>query len=239
MVGDPALPRTSVSWQQATRLIRDVYPPIQLFEDIADPADWELIAQGEARTNPRVRDELGSIHLVPPTRRVSGPGASRVMAPFVHVSPERPTRFSSGEYGAYYCGDRFEVALAETIHHFERAMAATEEAPLIADYRELVGTVALEAHDLRLMPTSAYLNPDDWSESQLLGQRLRAAGSEGIVYPSVRYPRGEALAVFWPNRVGIPKPLRHLAYRWNGRRCDAYLVYGHERWVLLEEQPHS
>ena len=38
-----------------------MYPPIDLFEDIADPADWELIAAAEAKTNPRVREEIGAI----------------------------------------------------------------------------------------------------------------------------------------------------------------------------------
>lgn len=52
----------------------------------ADPADRELIASGEAKTNPRVRDQIGQIALVPKERRVSGPGASWVMAPFTHVS---------------------------------------------------------------------------------------------------------------------------------------------------------
>ena len=55
-----------------------------MFEDIADPADWELIAAAEAKTNPRVRDEIGAIHLVPPERRVAGPGANWAMAPFCH-----------------------------------------------------------------------------------------------------------------------------------------------------------
>ena len=65
-----------VAWPRAHRIIRSLYPPIGLFEDIADPADWELLAHGEAKTNPRVRDQIGQIALVPPERRVSGPGAS-------------------------------------------------------------------------------------------------------------------------------------------------------------------
>ena len=98
--------------------IRSIYPPVDLFEDIADPADWELIAAAEAKSNPRARDAIGAIHLVPPERRVSGAGASRVMAPFCHVSPHRTSRFADGSYGVYYAGDRLEVALAETMFHF-------------------------------------------------------------------------------------------------------------------------
>jgi hypothetical protein len=212
-----------------------LYPPIDLFEDIADPADWELIGSAEAKTNPRVRNEAGQIALVPPTRRVSGRGASWVMAPFTHVSRDRPTRFSAGDYGVYYCGDSFEVALAETIHHFERAMRATREPKVIADYRELVGGVKLRAHDIRnAQPFQACLDPDDYAAGQALGRRLRdQENSDGILYPSVRAPAGQALAVFWPDRVSIPTQARHLAYRWDGQRCDAYFVYGQERWHSL------
>jgi RES domain-containing protein len=224
--------RSRVHWRKATRIIRSLYPPIDLFEDIADPADWELIASGEAKTNPRVRDQVGQIALVPPARRVSGPGASWVMAPFTHVSRARATRFSAGDYGIYYCGDSFQVALAETIYHFERSMRATREPKVVADYRELVGSVKLRAHDLRgARAFAACLDPEDYAASQALGRRLRdQERSDGIVYPSVRAPGGVALAVFWPDCVSIPTQARHLAYRWDGQRCDAYFVYGEERW---------
>ena len=42
---------------------------------------------------------------------------------------DRPSRFSHDSYGAYYAGNRFEVALAETVYHFERSMSATDEEP--------------------------------------------------------------------------------------------------------------
>ena len=45
-----------VRWPRTFRLVRSIYPPIDLFEDIADPADWELIAAAEAKSDPRVRE---------------------------------------------------------------------------------------------------------------------------------------------------------------------------------------
>lgn len=41
-----------------------------MFEDIADPADWEIVAAIEARTNPRVGQDVGDISLVPVERRI-------------------------------------------------------------------------------------------------------------------------------------------------------------------------
>ncbi|HXZ02623.1 MAG TPA: hypothetical protein VEI03_21705 [Stellaceae bacterium] len=85
-------PVTDVSWQKSHRLIRSIYPPVDLFEDIAPPRDWELTASAEAKTNPRLRDEIGDLTLVPAERRVSGPSASWAMAPFTHASRDRLSR---------------------------------------------------------------------------------------------------------------------------------------------------
>ena len=224
-----------VRWPRTFRLVRSIYPPVDLFEDIADPADWELIAAAEAKTDPRVRDEVGAIHLVPPERRVSGPGASWAMAPFCHVSHDRPSRFSDGTYGVYYAGDRFEVALAETLFHFQRFMSATAEEPSTADYRELVGHLDSDLHDLRGPPAfDAELDAVDYAAARSLARVLRDGhASNGIVYPSVRHPAGEAVAAFWPDVVGIPVPGRRLCYRWDGRRVDAWLIYGNDHWRSL------
>ncbi len=224
-----------VRWPRTFRLIRAIYPPVDLFEDIAEPADWELIAAAEAKTDPRVRDEVGAIHLVPPDRRVSGPGASWAMAPFCHISQDRPSRFSDGTYGVYYAGDRFEVALAETIFHFQRFMSATAEEPSTATYRELVGRLDADLHDLRGPPAfDAELDANDYAAAQSLARLLRDRhASNGIVYPSVRHPAGEAVAAFWPDVVGIPVQGRRLCYRWDGHRVDAWLTYGGDHWHSL------
>ncbi len=72
-------------WTPGYRIIRTIYPPVDLFEDIADPADWELLVSAEAKMNPRIRDLVGNLALVPVSRRISGPGASIVMGAFTHV----------------------------------------------------------------------------------------------------------------------------------------------------------
>lgn len=227
--------RSRVLWPRTFRLVRAIYPPVALFEEIADPDDWELIAAAEAKTDPRMRDAIGAIHLVPPRRRVAGPGASWAMAPFCHVSRDRPSRFSDGRYGVYYAGDRFEVALAETVFHFERFMAATGEEPATTSFRELIGGIDADLHDLRDAAAFApVLDPGDYAAAQSLARELRSDhASNGVVYPSVRYPGGQAVAVFWPDVAGIPVAGRHLCYRWNGHRADAWLVYGEEQWRPL------
>ena len=127
----------------------------------------------------------------------------------------------------YHAGDRFDVALAETLFHFQRFMSATAEEPSTADYRELVGPIDADLHDLRDPAAfAAELDADDCAAAQSLarGRRNRHA-SNGVVYPSVR----EAVAAFWPDVVGIPVEGRRPRYRWDGRRVDAWLVYGDDR----------
>ncbi|MXY90694.1 MAG: RES family NAD+ phosphorylase [Gammaproteobacteria bacterium] len=191
-----------------------------------------MLGEAEAKTASRVRDGAGSAKLIPDDRRVSGPGADLAMAPFCHFSPERPSRFSDGSFGVCYAGDRFEVALAETVFHFERFMKATAEEPALMSYRELILQVDAQLHDLRDNPEiQSTLDPDDYAVAQTLARELRQNhASEGIVYPSVRYPEGEAVAAFWPDVLGIPAQGRHLCYRWNGSRVDAWLLYGEDGW---------
>src|SRR3546814_12996721 len=95
----PGAPLSPVDWPSAVRLIESKYPPIDLFEDLAEPEDWELLAAAEAKTNPRIAETIGNLDLVPVERRVAGPGASYVMAPFTHCSPDRPGRFHDGHFG--------------------------------------------------------------------------------------------------------------------------------------------
>ncbi len=226
MTGSAGPAIAEIAWRGAVRIIRSVFPPIDLFEDIADPADWPLILSAEQKTNPRLMESVGNLDLVPPERRVAGLGASYLMAPFTHVSPDRPSRFSDGTFGVLYVGNVFEVALFETVHHHGRFMAATGQAAgWTSQFREIVLDVTASLHDLRAdsgEEAREALLPDDYEAGQALGARLREAGSEGIVYPSVRCAGGECAGLFHPDLAANPVQGRHLDYHWDGLRVDLY-----------------
>ncbi len=228
----------AVGWESYTRLINSAFPPIDLFEDIANPADWELLARAEGRTNPRLAESIGQLDLVPPERRVAGPGASYVMAPFVHCSPDRAGRFHDGYFGAFYAASDFATAVAETVHHVAQFLAATEEdAGWIATMRELTGQVEKPLLDLRQGDHAALLDPDSYLAAQNFARAQRAAGADGIVYPSVRHNGGECLAAFWPDVIGIPQQASHWRYHWDGARVDIIreiALTGQGRIYLLE-----
>lgn len=228
MIAPEIVPVTPVAWTGARRIIRSLFPPIDLFEDIADPADWPLLLSAEQKTNPRLMETIGTLDLVPPNRRVGGPGASFLMAPFTHVSPDRQSRFSDGRFGVLYAAHGFETALAETIHHHQRFMRRTREpAGWTSQFREIVLDVRLQAHDLRGDDRfAALLDPESHQASQALARTLRDAGSQGVAYPSVRLAGGECVGLFYPDLAARPVQGRHLDYHWNGDRVDFYRDLG-------------
>jgi hypothetical protein len=230
----PGLDQVNVQWPKAWRLISSRFPPIQLFERVSsDPETWETLAILEQATNPRFRDEIGDISLVPPARRVAGPGASYVMAPFTHVNP-RGSRFSNGEFGVYYAAQELETAIRETVYHFEMFARDSHDPPRREDMRVLLGRISHRFDNLAsLASRKAILDPHSYAQSQPFGASRRGAGSDGIVYPSVRHAGGTCLGAFWPDAVGIPIQERHIQYDWNGSRVTRYFDFRLEEWLPL------
>lgn len=220
-----------VVWRRTYRIIAARYPPAALFERVADPADWEALLDVESLTNDRIRDEIGDIRLVPAEDRVTGPGASWVMGAFTHIG--WPSRFSDGTYGVYYTARTSECAIAETTYHTGRFFAATAQPPCEVDMRMLVARLDGRLHDLRprAQRFRPLYDPDDYSASQAAGRRLRATGSDGIVYRSVRHATGECAAAFRPRVVKpLPRGGAYFLYHWDGQRIDRYYDYAADRW---------
>jgi hypothetical protein len=230
------MPACRVDWPQAWRVIASRYPPINLFERLtADTAVWDALIALEQLTNPRVRDEAGAIALVPPDDRVSGPGASYVMAAFTHLNPQG-SRFSDGSFGVYYAAATLETAIRETVFHFEAFAHDSADPPRSEDFRVLVGAVAAEFEDVAALPAAqraSVLDAGSYAASQAYAKEIRAAGANGVAYPSVRHADGHCIGAFRPRAVGIPHQERHLKYRWNGERVDRYFDYARDEWIGL------
>jgi hypothetical protein len=222
-----------VRWVEAFRAINSRYPPVDVFEHVADPADWDTLLRIEEMTNPRVREAWGEIARVPLGERPSGPGASWIMAAFTHVG--WPSRFSDGSYGVYYAARALETAVRETAYHFGRFLAATAEPRgTEVELRVLVSKrVEQRFHDVR-SGHPELRRPDDYRASQAFAAPLRASGSNGIVYDSVRHAGGTCLAVFKPKAIPCPKQGAHLRYHFDGRRVDRWFRIGEQRWRAID-----
>lgn len=216
-------PTTRVSWVETHRLILSHYPPIDLFDDLVDPRDWEALARAESRTNPRIYEEIGDLSLVPVEKRISGSGASWVMAAFTHISSDRTSRFSDGSYGIYYAGNELETAIREHTFHMARVYSDANMSPgWISEVRQLVGTIGNDLTDIRGDGFDKLLDKDitKYGPAQIFAKTELANGSNGIVYPSQRHDGGQCIAVFYPNVVSIPNQGDHFRYHWNGAEVD-------------------
>ena len=213
-----AIPTAQVHWQPCYRIVASRFPPISLFEDVADPADLEAVYAIEAMTNDRLREEVGDLALVPAEDRVSGSGTSAIMAAFTHLNPDG-SRFSDGSFGLFYAAREIETAVAETSHHRTRFMAYTSEPAQELDMR--VYAVDLDAllHDIRDLREErpALYATDSYAAGQAFAIELRHQGSDGIAYQSVRHTGGECAAVFRPRLLANCRQERHLCYVWDGR----------------------
>ncbi len=213
-----AIPTTHVCWQPCYRIVASRFPPISLFEDVADPGDLEAVYAIEALTNDRLRDEVGDLALVSPEDRVSGPGTSAIMAAFTHLNPDG-SRFSDGSLGLFYAAKAIETAIAETRYHRARFMTYTQEPAQELDMRVYAVDLDAMLHDVRGMRDErpALYADDSYAAGQALAMELREQGSDGIAYQSVRYAGGECAAVFRPRLLANCRQERHLCYVWDGR----------------------
>ncbi len=213
------LPVTRVRWKPCWRIIPSRFPPIQLFERVTESDDLEAILELESLTNPRLRDDVGDIRLVPPEDRVSGPGTSIIMAAFTHLNPEG-SRFSDGTYGVFYAANDLDTSIAESTHHRERFMRATAQRRMELDMRVYVVDLDGNVHELRGQKSAYPLvyHNDNYSAGQHLAKSLRKDGSNGIAYESLRWDGGECVAAFRPLLLSNGRQERHLCYLWDGQR---------------------
>lgn len=214
-------PLKRIRWTRAYRIVPSRFPPVGVFDRIADPADLDALYEIEALTNPRLREDLGSLAMVPKERRISGPGTTPVMAAFTHLNPEG-SRFSDGSWGVFYAAHAVATAIEETVRHRERFLRATNEAPLDLEMRCYRSAVQGRLHDLRGDWKAEHAR-DSYVASQTLARALRAQGSNGLVYDSVRHAGGECVALFYPDLAAPCVQVQHLIYRWDGRRIAAVL----------------
>lgn len=216
------IPTVQLCWQPCYRIVPSRFPPISLFDDVADPADLDAVFQIEAITNDRLRDEVGDISLVAPEDRVSGPGSTPIMAAFTHLNP-LGDRFTNGSYGVFYASLTIETAVAETSYHRVRFMAATSEPAQELDMRVYAVDMQGMLHDIRGVTeaSAAYYHPSSYAAPQQLASQLREAGSEGIAYRSVRDEDGECAAIFYPRLLSNCRQERHLCYVWDGSKISA------------------
>lgn len=213
----PALEGESL---QACRLVNSKFPPIALFDDVADAGDFEALYQIQALTNPRLQNEIGRLELIPRDQIPFGiPGCSYATAPFTHVNPAG-SRFSDGSFGVLYLADKMETAIAEVRHHQARYWSNVPD----LNYERFVfrGLTAsfsdAGVRDATAVPLSDPIYaPDDYAYSHILGTEAKRTGGPGLRYNSVRFPGRVCWALMTPRSVTSIIQTAHFEMIWSGQ----------------------
>ena len=212
-IGPRTLRTRHTTWRPGHRLIPSRFPPVGLFDSVADPKDLEAVYALESMTNDRVREETGDLHLLAPAERIAGPGTTPIMAAFTHLNPEG-SRYSDGSYGVYYCAQRLDTALAEVRFHQERFLRRTNEGPIRLQLRLYLSDLDARLVDVR--KHAEVHDPADYGPGQRLGRTLRAERKDGILYRSVRHEGGLCAAVFRPAALSSCQQSAHYAFHFDG-----------------------
>jgi RES domain-containing protein len=167
----------------------------------------EDLADLESVTNERLVAQESGLPDLDPRELVFGrAGFTFINAAFAHVRPGG-NRFNGEDRGAWYCAMAADTAISEVSYHLTRELKAIDRFDNVTDYAELIADFVGRFHDLRPLdraddPTLHHDPAIGYPAGQALARRLRAeAGSNGIVYPSVRHAGGTCLVAFRPDLV--------------------------------------
>lgn len=224
MTGTPELPPLSLVRRHDTvRLIptRYVEQEDSVLADLVDnDADAQAILDLGNATSARLVAQAGRDFgpgRIGPDELISGVPHFRVVnAAFTYAHPEG-SRFNGPLRGAWYCAFDRTTALAEVVFHKTREYAEIDRFEDQVSYQAFLADFSQQFHDLRGQQAfSDCLDPDSYVASQALAARLLDLGSVGIVFPSVRRPRGINLACFRPAAVGNVRQGEVCELTWHG-----------------------
>lgn len=217
------LPLATLALSATVRLIPTAYykPPV-LTALVEDSRDLAILAALEGLTSQRlIAEKTGLAGLDPRELLFRAWGQTHVNAAFAYTRTEG-NRFNDAARGAWYAGFEDLTAIAEVAYHRTRELERIDYFKDEAIYQALLAGFMGDFHDLRQAPADApWLSPDTalaYPEGQELARSMRAEGSRGFVYPSVRRPGGTCLVAFEPHLVQNVRPGARWKMIWSGSR---------------------
>jgi hypothetical protein len=165
--------------------------------------EFSALTELEGATNDRLLGEANRLPAISIHELLFGvKHADVVNAAFTHSNP-MGSRFSAPARGAWYAAFELKTAEAEVAFHKGEELREIDwQEPEVFTLVDYLADFRSEFHDVRGKGAyKKFLDPNDYVASQILARDLLAAGSAGIVYPSVRRPKGTCLACFRPALV--------------------------------------
>jgi hypothetical protein len=148
------------------------------------------------------------------------PHAHFINASFAYAKPHQPNRFNGPNRGAWYAALDVATCLAEVGFHLTNMLADAGDFHAAVEYAEMFCSLAGDFLDLRQVPAHPSLDPDI-AKSYPLGNALadsaRAAGVNGIIYPSVRHAGGTCIVALRPAAVQSVRQGAVYRVTWRGK----------------------
>lgn len=195
---------TEVRQDDTHRLIPSRYSDESVLTRLADN-DQQLseLFELDGATNDRLLGEANLLPGISVHELLYGVTYAHIVnAAFTHPHPAG-SRFNSPERGAWYAAFELETAQAEVAFHKAQELAEINWLePEEFTFDDYLADFRTEFHDIRSdVSFSDCLNANSYSASQQLARDLLAAGSAGVVYPSVRRNGGTCIVCFRPALV--------------------------------------
>ena len=185
----------------------------------------------ESATNDRLLGEANLLPGIGVHELLFGVAHAQIVnAAFTHAHPSG-SRFSAAGRGAWYAAFELKTAEAEvTFHKSEELREIRWSEPETFAFEDFLADFRAEFHDLRgKAGKAAELNPESYVRSQEFAMSLMAAGSAGIVYPSVRRPEGTCIACFRPALVHHVRKGQSVTMIFESGESTPVIRYGRRR----------
>jgi RES domain-containing protein len=168
-----------------------------------DEEELQELFELDGATNDRLLGEANLLPGISVHELLFGVAYAHIVnAAFTHAPPAG-SRFNGPERGAWYAAFELETAEAEVAFHKSQELREIQWGePETFAFHDYLADFRADFHDIRGdLHYSDCLKPSGYESSQKLAKEFLAAGSAGIVYPSVRRSTGTCLVCFRPALV--------------------------------------
>ena len=217
---------TSVNDRALVRLISETHHKPPVLRGLVDSDDEAaILAEIEGETSARlIAEAQGSpaldrreLAFARRSRDLVLYGQSHINAAFTYTRPSG-NRFNTGDRGAWYCAWEMLTSAQEVGFHRTRELGFIGRYEDEARYVELLADFIGDFPDLHGAEHPA-LDPvpeRGYPAGQRLAADLRAEGHRGLIYPSVRHPRGRCFVAFDPGIIQNVRPGASWKLVWQG-----------------------
>jgi RES domain-containing protein len=200
------VPVVTEAFPKTVRLVTTARLRDAVLSPLADSQDeLDLLAEIEGATSSRlIAQDRGISGLAANELVYDVPHARFINASFAYAKPHQPNRFNGSDRGAWYAALDVATCLSEVGFHLTNALADAGDFNATVEYAEMFCSLAGDFLDLRQVPDHPSLGPDTvaaYPTGNALAESTRAAGLNGIIYPSVRHSGGTCLVALRPAAV--------------------------------------